>query len=152
LRFQGANVEAGANPGDFARIDTMADTKHAEMIQDVVGRLAGNSFLAKGWSVTLAAAVIGLAAKDGQPLFLWVGLLPITMFWLVDAYYLATERAFRRLYSLAAARIRDDLPATYEMTPSIEAAAVLAALGRPGTLMVHLPLVAALLVASVVIK
>jgi hypothetical protein len=34
--------------------------KHLELIQAVISRMAGNSFLLKGWSVTLAAALLAL--------------------------------------------------------------------------------------------
>ena len=34
--------------------------KHLEMIQAVITRMAKNSFLLKGWSITLTAAIFAL--------------------------------------------------------------------------------------------
>jgi hypothetical protein len=72
--------------------------KHLELIQNVVSRMAANSFLLKGWSVTLAAALLGLAAKDSDPKFALIALFPPVVFWGADAYYLRQERLFRKLY------------------------------------------------------
>ena len=38
--------------------------KHLEFIQAVITRMAGNSFVLKGWAITLAAAGFALAAKE----------------------------------------------------------------------------------------
>lgn len=72
--------------------------KHLEFIQGSITRLAGNSFLLKGWSVTLAIALLGLAAKDSNPKFALLALIPPIYFWALDAYYLRQERLFRKLY------------------------------------------------------
>jgi hypothetical protein len=42
--------------------------------------MAGNSFLLKGWSVTLAAALVALAAKDADLRFAVIALFPALMF------------------------------------------------------------------------
>jgi hypothetical protein len=72
--------------------------KHLSMIQGVVNRLAGNSFALKGWSVTLVAALLALAAKDADTRLVAIALLPALTFWGLDGYFLAQERLFRRLY------------------------------------------------------
>jgi len=72
--------------------------KHLEIIQSVITRMASNSFLLKGWSVTLTAALFALAAKDSNLNFVFVALLPVLSFWGLDAYYLRQERLFRKLY------------------------------------------------------
>ena len=73
---------------------------HLEMIQGVIERHARNSFLLKGWSFTLVAAVFLLAARGQEPaLAMAVGLLPALAFWGLDAYYLRHERAFRALFN-----------------------------------------------------
>ena len=38
--------------------------KHLEMIQTIIARLATNSFAVKGWSITLASALLALTFKD----------------------------------------------------------------------------------------
>ena len=38
--------------------------KHLELIQEVIKRMANNSFLLKGWTVTLVTGILALASKD----------------------------------------------------------------------------------------
>lgn len=73
--------------------------KHLELIQDVVERHARTSFVLKGWSVTLVAAVFLLAIRGAEPaVAMAAGLLPAITFWGLDAYYLRQERMYRALY------------------------------------------------------
>ena len=72
--------------------------KHLEFIQAVVNRMAGNMFLLKGWSITLIAALIALAAKDSNKFYILIAYLPLSIFWLLDGYFLSLERRFRALY------------------------------------------------------
>ena len=71
---------------------------YLEMVQAVITRMAGNSFLIKGWSVTLVAALFALAAANTSPLFVYLAYFPTFMFWALDAYFLRQERLFRKLY------------------------------------------------------
>ena len=71
---------------------------HLEMIQGVINRLAHNSFLLKGWSVTLVSALFALAANSSKVYFLCAAFLPAVMLWGLDGYFLRQERLFRRLY------------------------------------------------------
>src|SRR5258708_18139928 len=88
--------------------------KHLELIQSVITRMAGNSALLKGWSVTLSAALIGLAAaKDARPQYALLGCFPPVFFAILDAFYLRQERLFRRLYD----RVRLMNDADWEKDP-----------------------------------
>ena len=71
---------------------------HLQMIQAVITRMAGNSFLIKGWSVTLVAALFALAAADTNEFFVYLAYFPAFMFWALDAYFLRQERLFRKVY------------------------------------------------------
>ncbi|MES9857457.1 MAG: hypothetical protein ABW166_12740 [Sedimenticola sp.] len=75
-----------------------AKLKHLEIIQGVITRMAQNSFLLKGWSVTLTAALFALAAKDANTRFVVIALLPALVFWGLDGYFLRQERLFRKVY------------------------------------------------------
>ena len=75
--------------------------KHLEMIQAVITRMAGNSFLIRGWTVTLVAALFALAADKANRSFVVIAYFPSIAFWCLDAYYLAQERRFRALYDAA---------------------------------------------------
>lgn len=73
--------------------------KHLEFIQGVIERHARTSFLLKGWSVTLVAAVFLMIVRGAEPeLIAIAGLLTSTTFWALDAYYLRQERMYRVLY------------------------------------------------------
>jgi len=85
--------------------------KHLEFTQAVITRMAGNSFLIRGWSVTLVSALFALAAKDAERAFAIVSYFPCVMFWYLDAYYLSQERKFRSLYD----SVRQDSKADYSM-------------------------------------
>lgn len=78
----------------------MNDNKrsHLEMIQGVINRLSQNSFLLKGWSVVLVSALIALAAKDSNIIFILLAYLPAFAFWHLDGYFLWQEKLFRALY------------------------------------------------------
>ena len=73
-------------------------TKHLEMIQSVIERMGNNSFLIKGWSITLVSAifVVAFQGKD-RIIALWT-LFPAIIFWLLDGFYLWQERLLRCLY------------------------------------------------------
>lgn len=72
--------------------------KHVDLVQGVINRMAGNSFLLKGWTVTLVAGLFALAASGGNWTYAALGLLPSLSFWWLDAYYLRQERLFRKLH------------------------------------------------------
>jgi hypothetical protein len=73
--------------------------KHMELIQAVVGRLAGNSFLVKGWALTVSGALIGFALKEDDTWLAAAALVPTIGFWGLDGYFLKAERLFRALYN-----------------------------------------------------
>ncbi len=72
--------------------------KHLEFIQLVITRMNVNSFLLKGWTITIVAALFALSAKDGNPVYIFFSFFPPLMFWGLDSYYLRQERLFRHLY------------------------------------------------------
>jgi len=43
------------------------DQAHLEFIQAIITRMGDNSFMVKGWCVTLISAIDALAAKDASP-------------------------------------------------------------------------------------
>lgn len=71
---------------------------HLAHIQATIIRMATNSFLIKGWSVTLVAALFALASVDSRQELGLLALLPAGTFWVLDAYYLQQERLFRKLW------------------------------------------------------
>jgi hypothetical protein len=76
---------------------------HLGFIQAVISRMGSNSFLLKGWSVTLVAAIFALSAKDADQRFVMLAYFPILVFWILDAFFLHQEKLFRKLYEEVAA-------------------------------------------------
>jgi hypothetical protein len=72
--------------------------KHLEMIQGVINRMANNSFMLKGWAVTLIVGIFALAGKNITRGYFLVAYIPVLVFWLLDSYYLLQERLYRSLY------------------------------------------------------
>ena len=72
--------------------------KHLEMIQGVISRMANNSFMLKGWAVTLVAGIFTLASKDADKFYFLIAYVPIMAFWGIDTYYLRQEKLYRNLY------------------------------------------------------
>lgn len=73
--------------------------KHLEFIQNVIARKNSNSFLIKGWAVTLVSATFALAAKDANIGYLLICFISVPVFWGLDAFYLNQERCYRALYN-----------------------------------------------------
>ena len=72
--------------------------KHLEIIQGIINRMAGNSFMLKGWAVTLVAGIFALASKEADKMYFLVAYIPIIIFWGLDGFYLWQERLYRVLY------------------------------------------------------
>ncbi len=81
--------------------------QHLIFIQDTIKRMAGNSFLLKGWSITLIIAITTIAVgldidllegKITRLYFICISIFLVLIFWVLDAYYLSQERAYRGLY------------------------------------------------------
>lgn len=73
--------------------------KHLEMIQAIIIRMAQNSFMIKGWALTLVVAMFAFVPKTAG-LFVPIVIVPILIFTLLDAYYLQLERRYRKLYDI----------------------------------------------------
>lgn len=98
--------------------------KHLEFIQEVIKRMASNSFLLKGWSITLISAVIGFVIQSNAPeeksqqiylILLAIGL--IIAFWFLDAFYLSQERAYIKLFEDVRKRRNEDIDFSLNAKP-----------------------------------
>lgn len=91
--------------------------KHLELIQNVINRLANNSFFLKGWTVIFVAAVLGFATKDSKPMYVWLAAIPTLSFWALDGFYLNQERLFRRLYDTVRETDEDEIDFSMNIVP-----------------------------------
>ncbi|HMM37159.1 MAG TPA: hypothetical protein PKB11_00205 [Desulfovibrio sp.] len=80
--------------------------KEIDLIQDVIKRMANNSFLIKGWTITLVVATLLL---KGAKIQVFIAFIPLVGFWFLDAYFLRQERIYREIYKwVIANRINSD--------------------------------------------
>lgn len=69
--------------------------KEIDIIQDIIKRMASNSFMIKGWTITLVVITLLFKRTDVQ---IWIAFIPLIVFWYLDAYFLHQERMYRELY------------------------------------------------------
>lgn len=69
--------------------------KEIDIIQDIIKRIASNSFMIKGWAITLVVIVLLLKGGRHQVLIAFV---PLLVFWFLDTYFLRQERMYKKLY------------------------------------------------------
>jgi len=89
--------------------DQNAFHKEIDLVQDIVKRMAQNSFQVKAWLIGILSAIIAFE-KDGifatangadKQLAIWLNLfllVPVLCFWYLDAFFLSTEKLYRELY------------------------------------------------------
>ena len=86
--------------------------KHLEMIQAIITRMAQNSFMIKGWSLTLVVAMFAFVPKTAY-LFIPIAIIPVLIFTWLDAYYLQLERRYRKLYDIV--RNKDETEINFQL-------------------------------------
>jgi hypothetical protein len=96
-----------------------ADNKieHLKLVQATITRMAANSFLLKGWTVTLVAALFAFGAKEADRVFVVIAWVPVLVFAALDSFYLWQEKLFRALYDDVAQRPADGDPWNFTMDP-----------------------------------
>jgi hypothetical protein len=75
--------------------------KHLEFIQNIITRMNNNSFAIKNWTIVFITASVYLYLQLGNNCitYIIIPVIPIVLFWFLDAYYLWQERIFIRMYN-----------------------------------------------------
>jgi hypothetical protein len=128
-----------------------AKYKHLDFIQAVINRMAGNSFLLKGWSVTLTVAIFALASsQDSKTFLVFISLLPTVMFWGLDGFFLLQERLFRALYDNVRQLSEEEIDFSMDTSPFRESVASWFEVLRSKTLLAfHLTIIAIIVIVFV---
>ena len=73
---------------------------HLTMLLGVITRMGANSFTLKALAATFGSAAVAVmaTAEKPSPYYAISAIVPVIMFWLMDAQYLRLERAYRVLY------------------------------------------------------
>jgi len=73
--------------------------KEIDLIQACISRMAQNSFMIKGWFVSLYAVILALLPEKVDILFVCSALVAINLiFWYLDGFFLRTEKVYRKIY------------------------------------------------------
>ena len=70
--------------------------KEVDLVQSIINRMANNSFLIKGWTISLVVVTI---LFEGRTEHIYIAFLPLIAFWYLDSYFLRQERLYRELYT-----------------------------------------------------
>ena len=108
-----------------------AKLKHLEFIEAAIGRMATNSFLFKGWAITIVAALSAFAAANTKTALLTIAIVATVMFWGLDGYYLWLERRFIELYEQVAAKVPGDIDFSMKFDRSNAASSWFSTCWRP---------------------
>lgn len=79
----------------MVRIDTQK-LQYLNIIQNVITRMADNSFKIKNWAILVNSGLFTLYFTKGRWQILTVAMFITVMFFALDVYYLALERQFRQ--------------------------------------------------------
>ena len=73
--------------------------KEIDLIQSCITKMSQNSFMIKGWLITLIAVVLALLPeKFDVKILCSVGCIAVICFWILDAFFLKTEKLYRMKY------------------------------------------------------
>jgi len=90
---------AGGRGEDKMNFDKEDFKAYLTMIQSIISRMANNSFLVKGWAMTIISAILALAASRGLDNDIYIVAAIVTIaFCFLNCIYLRTERLYRNLY------------------------------------------------------
>lgn len=111
--------------------------KYLEFIQGVINRLSSNTFLFKGWSITIIVAVFTAMVTTQNYTLVWLSLGATLIFWFIDAYYLMLEQSYRKLYGKIAETDIDKIDYKMNIKQYICFSAWVKAFKRPVLLMFY---------------
>ena len=97
---------AASTPSAFFPADNPAAIAHLNHVQAIIPRLAGSSLQCKTWCLAIVGALFGLAGAKKNPAIALIAFIPVLIFMFIDAAYLGSETAFRRLHEQIAGLIQ----------------------------------------------
>lgn len=69
--------------------------EEVKVVQDIIKRMASNSFNVKTWTITLIVATLLFKGTNNH---IFIAFIPLIAFWFLDSYYLQQERLFRKVH------------------------------------------------------
>lgn len=91
--------------------------KEIDLLQSCIDRMAKNSFMIKGWFVSIYAVILALLPEKVDVMLLCVVLIVVNiLFWYLDGVYLRDEKIYRRIYQwVVEARKQNDRELMYQL-------------------------------------
>lgn len=92
--------------------------KEIDLVQSCINRMAQNSFLIKGWLITLLTVVLALLPETIDLKILCViGFVTILCFWYLDSFFLKIERLYRWKYEWIISTRQTSNANLYDLNP-----------------------------------
>lgn len=123
-------------------------SKHIDIIQSTISRMAQNSFMIKGWTITILVGLFVFLQNNKFKNDIFIYLIPIIFFWLLDSYYLWQERLFRKLYNDIIDNLTEESDLSMNIIPYKNTVKFYSSLWSPSEIMIYLPLLLIILLLS----
>ncbi|MDF2854549.1 MAG: hypothetical protein K0Q87_400 [Neobacillus sp.] len=93
--------------------------KEIDLVQGCINRMASNSFMIKGWTITIYAVVLALLPEKVNTVLICVVMLTVTWaFWYLDSFFLRTEKIYRKIYDwILEERPKNNRDLLYQLNP-----------------------------------
>ncbi len=93
--------------------------KEIDLVQACINRMANNSFLLKGWLVSIIVVILALLPEkiDGVAIGI-LTIIIITIFWYLDSTFLMLEKLYRKKYEwIIKERLEGNKLYLYDLNP-----------------------------------
>lgn len=92
--------------------------KEIDLIQSCINRMAQNSFMVKGWLITLVTVILALLPEKVNTRGICIIVLLATFcFWYLDAFFLRLERLYRWKYEWVIVKRCETDEFCYDLNP-----------------------------------
>ena len=93
--------------------------KEIDLIQSCITRMAQNSFMIKGWFVSIYAVILALLPEKVNMFLLCIALVAVNLiFWYLDGFFLRTEKVYRKIYDwVLEERPQNNKELMYQLNP-----------------------------------
>ena len=122
--------------------------KHIDIVQSTITRMAQNSFAIKGWTITILVGLFVFLQNDKFRNNIFIYLIPIIFFWLLDSYYLWQERLFRKLYNDIIVNVTEESDLSMNVTQYKNTVKFYSSLFSVTEIVIYLPLLLIVLLLS----
>ena len=94
--------------------------KEIDLIQSCITRMAQNSFMIKGWFVSIYAVILALLPEKVNMFLLCIALVAVNLiFWYLDGIFLRAEKVYRKIYDwVLEERPQNNRELMYQLNPS----------------------------------